>query len=307
MSCLKAFAALLGIYILWVTVSWLLYEIPRLWPIVGDLQTILFPLLVVLFVLLGCFVNAFYLIYVESRLAHKPKVRFICLLVVLFIAVLMYMAARQGAIRSPVFYMIYTVNLLVFANFLGVWIAAPLKREAELVLVCLAMALADLFSIIRGPTRIFIKSIQTYYESGLAGPPPVSDFLLVKISVPGLAHLQPVFGISDWIIVVFLSAAAVKFRIPDNLLGKGLAAMQDQTCPSPYFPVAAAGLIAAIFTAVLLNRFIPVLPVIAVLFVFFVLVRRPAARALTRSDWYLMGIFSIVMLGLLGLGWLMTT
>jgi hypothetical protein len=219
----------------------------------------------------------------------------------------MYAAARIWGIGTPVFYTFYTANLLVFANLLGVWIVTPLKREAELVIVCLAMALADLFSYIRGPTRQFVISLQAYYESGQLGPPPASDFLLIKVPLPGLPHLQPLFGVSDWIIIVFLSAAAAKFRINDNLAGKSLAVMRDNQRPSLYFPVAAAGLLLAISAAVFLDRFVPVLPVIAVLFVFFLLMRRPAARQLTRADWRLMGIFSAVMLALLGAGLLLTT
>ncbi len=296
---------LLSFYGLWVGASWGVQMSSRFLPSTGQWYPVWFVAAVAGFVLLGCLLNTLFLVYADPWFHRHPGIRGGCLLFSLAAAGLMYLLAQHWLIKTPLFYMVYTANLLVLANLLGSWLVSPLQRQAELVLVCLVMA--DLFSIIRGPTHSFIKTIQVYYESGLAGPPPGADFLLVKIPLPGLNHLQPLFGVSDWIIIVFLSGAAAKFHINDNLAGKGLAAMTADRRAGVYVPVAAVALLIAIFAAGLLNRFIPALPVIAVLFVAFILFRYSSARQLLWSDWLLMIAFTAVMLSLLGLGLALTT
>lgn len=302
---------LFGIYGVWLSASWIVYTASQLWPqgtlLHPTVSLLIFLATAFLFVLLCCQINMRYLVFVEREFRRKPAIRYACLLTVLIAAGVMALATRYWPINTPVFYMLYTANLIVFANLLGAWIVKPLRREPELIIVCVVMALADLFSIIRGPTRQFVESIRTYYQSDLTGPPPASDFLLIKIPVPGFAHLQPLFGVSDWIIIVFLSAAAAHFKINDNLVGKGAFTMVADRRPSLYFPLAAAGLLAALFAAGILNRFIPALPVIAFLFAAVTLIRYPAARQLKPSDWRLIIIFSGAMLTLLALLLLLTT
>jgi len=309
-ALLKPVPSLLGIYGAWVAISWGVYGISGLLPqSLLDLpvvSSLYFPLTALLFVVVGCQVNAWFFIYTEPAFRKKPRMRWFFMLAVLIVSGLMYMAAVRWEINAPVFYMVYTANLIVFANLLGAWLIKALNRAAELILVCVVMGLADLFSIIGGPTRHVVEAITTYYEAGMTGPPPFVDFLLIKIPVPGVDHLQPVFGVSDWIIVVFLSAATVLFKINDNLAGRGLSRMEEVRRPSLYFPVAAGGLAAAIFTADLLHRFIPALPVIAGLFIGFLLIRHPATRQLRRSDWRVLGVFCGIMLVLLLVAVMMT-
>jgi len=309
-ALLNPVPSLLGVYGAWVAISWGVYGISGLMPQslldLPVISSLYFSLTALLFVVAGCQVNVWYFIYTETAFQKNALIRWFFMLAVLILSGLMYAAAVRWEINTPLFYMVYTANLIVFANLLGAWLIKALKREAELILVCVVMGLADLFSIIRGPTLHVVEAITTYYEAGMAGPPPFVDFLLIKIPVPGLDHLQPVFGVSDWIIIVFLSAATVLFKINDNLAGRGLYRMAAESRPSFYFPVAAAGLAAAIFTADLLNRFIPALPVIAGLFICFLLIRYPAARQLKRSDWRVLGVFCGIMLALLLLALIMT-
>ena len=291
-----------AIYGLWTGVCLAVYGLSPLLPQTLRWYPGLFAATVVVFVLLGCLVNTFYLIWLQENLHRHPGVRLAFFLLVSAAAGLMYAAAQHWLIKAPVFYMVYTANLLVLANLLGSWMATVLQRQAELIMVCLVMALADLFSLISGPTMRFIRDIRIYYESGLAGPPPAVDFLLIKVPVPGLVHLQPLFGVSDWIIVVFLSAAAARFHINDNLAGKGPAAMAADRKVGLYFPLGAAALMAAILAAGFLDRFIPALPVIGAVFSAFILIRYSSARQLLPTDWLLMAVFTAVLLGLLGLG-----
>jgi len=293
-------AFLAGMYAAWIAASATLYVVFRLWPESWPLSlpaaSLLYMPVVLLFAGLGCRINAAYLLNVEPAMRRRPAIRYGCLLAVLAAGGLMVLAARQWEITNPGFYMVYTANLLVFANLLGAWIVSPLRREAELVLVCMVMALADLFSILQGPTRRIVASVETYYRSGMDGPPPAGDFLLIKIPAPGLENLQPLFGVSDWIIVAFLSAAALRFRINDNLFGPGLFRMETSGKMGVYFPLACAGLVGAVFAAGLLDRFIPALPVVAAVFVSGLLIRCPAARRLTSYDFRLMTLFAAGML-----------
>jgi hypothetical protein len=275
-------------------ISWLLP--PNMPPIASFL---LFLFTVLLFLLLCCQINVYYLVFVEKEFQDNPEIRYLFLAAMLLTIVMMYLAAHHWLIRSPLYYMLYTANLFFLANLVGVWIIRPLKREAELIMICLVMALADLFSIIRGPTRHVVESIQTYYQSDMEGPPPISDFLLIKMPVVGLDHLNPLFGVSDWIIIVFLSAAAAHFHINDNMAGKSIFTMVSGRKPVFYFPVAVGGLLAALFAASILNLFIPALPLVALSFTAFLLLRYPAARQLKPSDWRIMGLFSGAMLALL--------
>jgi len=291
---------LAGMYGAWIAASAIMHAVFRLlagdWPLASAAVSFLYVPAVLLFAGLGCRINASYLLNVEPAMRRRPAIRYGCLLGVLAAGGLMFLAARQWEITAPGFYIIYTANLVVFANLLGAWIVTPLRREAELVLVCMVMALADLFSILQGPTRRIVASVETYYRSGMAGPPPIGDFLLIKIPVPGLENLQPLFGVSDWIIVAFLSAAALRFRINDNLFGPGLFRKRASGKIGIYFPLACAGLVAAVFTAGMLGRFLPALPVVAVVFVSGLLIRCPAARRLTPYDFRLMALFAAGML-----------
>lgn len=300
---IKGLSFLAGMYGAWVAVSFAVYGISRLLPqdIMVDprLSSLLFSAAALFFLVVGFQLNSIYLVFAESVFKDRLKARLLCLAAVVAAAGLMFLAARHWLIVSPFFYMIYTANLIVFANLLGVWIITPLKREAEIIMVCVVMAIADLFSMLRGPTREIVEVVKAYYQGDMAGPPPAADFLLVKIPAFGLDHLQPLFGVSDWIIIVFLSAAAARFRINDNLAGRGPFEMIEAGRVSFYFPLAGAGLAAALFAAMLLNRFVPALPVIAACFAVFVLIRYPAARQLRRSDWLVLGVFCGIMLALL--------
>ena len=133
----------------------------------------------------------------------------------------------------------------------------------------------------------------------MEGPVPASDFILVKFSVPGLENPMPIFGLSDWVIIVFLTAAAVKFSMNDNLAGKSMETMVNKRQLSFYLPVTVLGLIAAVFTAHYQGIFLPALPVIALFFLGYTMVKYPKARELTRSDIILVLASSGIMAGLM--------
>ncbi|PLY00781.1 MAG: hypothetical protein C0622_08300 [Desulfuromonas sp.] len=148
--------------------------------------------------------------------------------------------------------------LLLTAALVGATLARYVNRLWEILPLALAMALADFLSWFAGPTANFAQQIETWYREPI-GPPPAIDMVLVKMAFPGSANLLPVFGISDWIMVVFFACVAQRFQINNNLLRLKSTANNRV----PYLPLSAAALLAVILFAQLSGHFIPALPLIA--------------------------------------------
>ncbi|GBC61657.1 hypothetical protein DENIS_2619 [Desulfonema ishimotonii] len=251
------------------------------------------------FLVVASALTSHFIVRAEPVFRNRPGLRKISLLTAGCISAALFFLSRQTGYVSDLTGILNTANLLVLANLLGCWITAPLRRPAELIPLCLVMSLADLFSVAAGPTREIAKNIDQYYKSGMQGPVPVTDFILIKIVIPGQDSLMPVFGVADWIIVAFLSAAALRFGMNDNLAGKGLGEMVRRNRLSFYLPIAVPGLFAASALAWHLKIFLPALPVIALFFLAYTAARYPKVRQLTPSDWKLMGATACVMISLM--------
>lgn len=172
-------------------------------------------------------------------------------------------------------------TLLLLATLLGVWLVKGLQRPTELVPVCLVMACTDLLSVVAGPTGRLMQDVSDFYRTGASGPPPLGDFFLVKFALPGGFHLAPVFGISDWIMVTFLCAAARRFALHDALVSNR----------SVDIPLALVGLLLSVFLARIGGLLLPALPLVSVLFVVGVSLRQSLLLHLSRREWRL--VFSI--------------
>ncbi len=300
---LTAFAAAFG---LWVFFSWSVFEAGKQMAVEGDLLAIIAPVSLLVFLILASLITAVHLIYAEPALRDHPGRRIGWLLISAFFVASLFFGVRMTGVSHPVVYMIATANLLVFANLLGAWIVTPLRRPAELLPLCLIMSLADLFSVVSGPTKKIAESLDTYYRSGMKGPAPIGDFIVIKIAAPGLDHLLPVFGLADWVIIAFLCAASVRFGINDNLAGKGAAEMVRKNRPAFYLPVAAAGLFLAVLSAHYLGIFLPALPMVAFCYVAYGLAVFPPLRRPRKSDWELMIITTLLMGGLMAARYYLT-
>jgi len=163
---------------------------------------------------------------------------------------------------QPLLAVVRSGLLLLVATLTGAALARYLNRLWEVVPVCLVMTLADFFSWLYGPTASFTRVIADYYRAP-AGPPPLVDMLLVKLAFPGPAGMAPVFGISDWIMVVFFAIVARRHGINDNLLGTPGERLARRGRVGAYLPVPVAALFAAVALAQWSGLFIPALPVIA--------------------------------------------
>jgi hypothetical protein len=163
---------------------------------------------------------------------------------------------------QPLLTLIKSALLLLVATLIGAVLARYVQRLWEIIPVCIVMSLADLASWLYGPTAGFSREIQQYYLAP-EGPPPLIDMLLIKLAFPGAAGLTPVFGISDWIMVVFFAIVARRYAINDNLIGTPGETLARQGRIGLYLPVSVAALFLAIVLAQATGLFIPVLPLMA--------------------------------------------
>jgi hypothetical protein len=154
--------------------------------------------------------------------------------------------------------------LLLIATVAGAAMARYVHRLWELVPVCIVMTLADFASWLYGPTGGFAIEIKEYYLSP-GGPPPLVDMLLVKLAFPGAVGLAPVFGVSDWIMVVFFAIVARRYEVNDNLIGPLGEELAERGRIGRYLPVSVVALFIAIVLAQTTGLFIPALPLIALL------------------------------------------
>jgi len=177
------------------------------------------------------------------------------------LAVLIWAAHRLpvGGSWSPLLSALKTGLLLFSGTLVGIILARYVKRLWEVLPLALVMMLADFSSWAVGPTAEFARQIEDYYRAP-EGPLPLIDMVLVKLTYPGASGLVPVFGLSDWIIVVFFAAVARRYRINDNLIGPGRDPAQEG--PGLYLPVSVVALFLAILLAHAGETFIPALPLI---------------------------------------------
>ena len=294
---------IIAIQAAWIGVSSVLLGAGKGLPSDGFPSGLLVAPAVFVHICLAALATAFFMVYATEPLRDRHRLRLGFIGFSILLTVVIYALSRRVEPGShlPLWFLktLNTANLIVFAILLGSWITAPLKRPAEMVPLCAVVTLADLFSVFKGPSREIIESLTVYYETGMVGPPPVADFLLLKITVPGIGESMPVFGVSDWIIIAFFSAAAVKFGFNDNLAGKSITDMQSHRRIAFYLPGSVLGLFLAVLTAQSLGVFIPALPVVVTFFMLDMMIRCPDARKISRSDWLATGGAVFIMFALM--------
>ena len=264
-----------------------------------DVAGMLAPFFAAAFLLVAGYALSRHLAEVEPMLRDRHRLRRRLLLCGIPIWGLFYWVGRDHAGIRPVIHLLNTAHLLVMANVLGGWLVFPLRRMSELIPLGAVLLMADLFSVFRGPSREIAETLEKFYRSGMAGPAPLVDFVILRIPVPGATGLVPVFGVSDWIAVAFLSAAAHRFGVPDNLVGPG---PRENAPVALFFPAASAGLLAGMILAWTVGRFVPALPVVVMVFLLSVAVRRPACLKPTNQDWKLLGGAVLAMGALMAAG-----
>ncbi|PLX86319.1 MAG: hypothetical protein C0617_01715 [Desulfuromonas sp.] len=170
----------------------------------------------------------------------------------------------SAGIWQPLLTAIKSGLLLLVATLTGAALARHIHRLWEIVPVCIVMTLADVASWLHGPTAGFAHQIEQYYLAP-EGPPPLIDMVLVKLALPGPAGLAPVFGISDWIMVVFFAIVARRHGVNDNLIGTPGERLARQGRIGRYLPVSVVALFVATVLAQASGLFLPALPLIALI------------------------------------------
>jgi len=171
---------------------------------------------------------------------------------------------NPGGLWQPMLTVLKSGLLILAATAIGAVLARYIRRLWEILPICLVMALADFGSWFSGPTAGFSRAIEQYYRAP-EGPPPLIDMVLVKLAFPAPVGLAPVFGISDWIMVVFFAVVASRHGVNDNLLGSTGRALAQQGRFGRYLPVSAAALLGAVLLAQGTGMFLPALPIIALI------------------------------------------
>ena len=162
--------------------------------------------------------------------------------------------------------------LLLVATLIGAALARYVQRLWEIVPICIVMTLADFSSWLYGPTAAFTQQIQQYYQTA-EGPRPLIDIVLIKFVSPGSVALQPIFGISDWIMVVFFALVACRHGVNDNLVGASGETLARKGKIGRYLPVSVVALFVAIQLAQATGLFVPALPLIALIMLLWYAVR----------------------------------
>ena len=157
--------------------------------------------------------------------------------------------------------------LLLSGTLVGVVLARYIETLREVLLVCVAMSVADFVSWFNGPTAQFAKQISAYYQAP-QGMPPLIDVVLIKMAFPGAIALVPVVGVSDWVMVSFFVCVAGQFQQRGYIAtGTGENTSMMAARWERYLPVPVIALYGIILVAQSCNLFIPVLPVLAVIMV----------------------------------------
>jgi len=163
--------------------------------------------------------------------------------------------------------------LLLVATLIGTALARYVQRLWEIIPICIAMTLADLASWLFGPTASFTQQIKEYYLAP-DGHPPLIDMVLIKLVLPGSTGFAPIFGISDWIMVVFFVIVAGRFNVNDNLIGASGETLAQKRKVGRYLPVSVAALFIATLLAQLTGLFLPALPLIALIMLLWYVTRQ---------------------------------
>jgi len=208
-------------------------------------------------------------------------------------------------LQSPPLRALATLGLLAAALPVGYWIGDRIEKVTNLVPLAVAMSVADIYSVMHGPSRqVGEQLLAHYHEVGtkiaeLGSNPsvqdvahttasvraPLADFIVVHIPLAGLHTTVPVLGIGDFIALAFL------FRVVwlHRLSARGV------------FAAALLAIIAALSVSLFSSRVIPALPFIALGVVGWLLLSTPRLRRLDRQEVLLTigvaALFGALMLG----------
>ncbi len=240
-------------------------------------------------------------VFPHYEILKKERWVLVFIIFIGFISIFQYHQFIQGA--TGVSQLFVTLLLLLFATIIGSWLIEALSKPSEMIPVCFILFAIDIFSVFQGPSKEIAEIIGIYYSKGMTGPPPLVDYLIIKFPAISSATLTPVFGVSDWIIAVFFTSAAMKFDLNDNALS--FFYKKSSTVQTIWLPVGTLGLYLALIIAWITDIFIPALPVMVLFFLGIMMLRYPEMRQLEKKEYRLIGIITALLILMIGLSQLL--
>ncbi len=191
------------------------------------------------------------------------------------------------------FALVQSLILISGAALLGTALSSAVRRPGELFPLALTAAAADVISVLRGPTRVIGEQLTLYYGGDMQGPVPFVDLFLCKIGTLE-GSIQPLFGVSDWILIVLLSTAVLRLE-QQGLLAAQLP--QKNCAARSTFFVCGLGLCTALLCALILNTYIPALFFISLFYIAFLFICCNLRQALSIRDMAYSLIFPLLVGG----------
>lgn len=206
-------------------------------------------------------------------------------------------AAWAFNLTAPWMYAFWTLAVIAAALGVGQWLGNHLERPAHLLPLCVALSLADIYSVWNGPTKHIAEKIMSYQSEatgalasgGVAAMErvraPLASFFVAHLPAPGQGIAVPVLGIGDFVALAFLLRSAWRFGLgPLSLLGSALA-----------------GTALALSLSQMLALPLPALPFISVACLGWLWLRQPRVRELRRSEGLLTAAVILLFAGLIAL------
>lgn len=174
---------------------------------------------------------------------------------------------------------IASVNLLIWATLFGFVLSSAVQRTAELIPICITACIADIMSVFRGPTSIMVENLTEYYDTGMQGMPPFIDFVVIKVAIPNMTILQPLFGVTDWVFVALLSASLYRLKVSSELFtNHGVASFFAS------LPVATSALFVGIIVTQISGLYLPAMLFISFFFLLFLFFRVKVYKDVVKKD-----------------------
>lgn len=251
-------------------------------------------LVIVFFIFLLSSTMAIFLSYEKDYLHKNNTKRRNLIIFLILLRLLLFQIESIDSYVSVLAGIMGTTTLILFACLLGSYLSQAIRRLPELIPVCSVAFTVDLYSVLQGPSKEIALQIGEFYSGGAKGPVPYADIILMKITNPAVDYLIPVFGVSDWIFVVFLTSTLLKFKVSDSVAGKSTTTIIDTQSVPLYFPLVSIALLASIFIANILHIFVPALPVIIIVVLPWLMMRNLNLFTMRASDYYLSFIAPIL-------------
>lgn len=273
--------------IVWICPSVLVYLIS--YTNIGELfspQTLHYIALVFAILLLSTIMAIFFK-YEKKFLYKNNKSRRNFIVILIIARLLLFQVESVGSFIGVFAGIVGSTTLIICSCLLGSYLSQAINRLPEIIPVCSVAFTVDLYSVLNGPSKKIALQIGDFYSNGAKGPVPFADIILLKIPNPSVEYLVPIFGVSDWIFVIFLSSVMLKFKISDSIIGKDTNDVVNSPKMHIYFPLVSIALLLSSILASIFDVFIPALPVIIMIVLPWVIVKNWTLFTLQRSDYFL--------------------